>query len=277
MLTRRGFLAAGAAVTLAAKKAPGLRIGVMDGVLKQSSRPEAVAAAKSFGVEGLQVTLGRPAEGKSRLPLDDAALQSSYLTEAKKHGIPLNATYIDILHVHCLKDDPLAPKLVQKGIDITRKLDAGILMTVFFGKCSVLNANELVYVSGLFKELAREAEKAGVILGFENLLSAEGNMRAVDLVGSEAFKIYYDVGNSTNRVGVDAPAEIRRMGKDRICQFHFKDEGYLGAGKVNFPAVLDAIHAIGFQGFANLETNSPSGSMENDLRRNLKYLEGLRG
>lgn len=277
MLTRRVFLAAGAAVSLAAKKAPGLKIGVMDGVIRQPSKPEAVAVAKSFGVEGLQVTLGRLPQGGDKLPLEDPELQAMYVAESKKHGVPLDATYIDILHANCLKDDPGARSLVLKGIEITRKLNAGILMTVFFGKCSVLNRNELEYVSNVFKELAPVAEKAGIILGFENLLKAEDNARAMDIVASKAFKIYYDVGNSTNRVGMDAAKEIRWLGKDRICQFHFKDEGYLGEGKVNFPAVLDAVDAIGFQGYANLETNAPSGSVENDLRRNLEFLAGLRG
>ena len=115
-------------------------------------------------------------------------------------------------------------------------------MTIsFFGKCSVENRKELDYVADVFKELAPEAEKAGVMLGFENLLNAEDNARAMDRVASKAFKIYYDVGNSTNMVGVDAPKEIRWLGKDRICQFHFKDKGYLGEGKVNYAEVLKAL------------------------------------
>jgi sugar phosphate isomerase/epimerase len=97
----------------------------------------------------------------------------------------------------------------------------------------------------------------------------------MDRVGSSAFKIYYDVGNSANRVGVDPVQEIRLLGKERICQFHFKDQGYLGEGKVNFPAVLEAIAAIGFAGYANLETNAPSGDADADLKRNLDYLRAL--
>lgn len=276
MITRRGFLGAGAAAALLAGKPAGLKIGVMDGVVRQRSKPEAIAVANGFGVEGLQITLGRAQNGDS-LPLDDRAVQAAYLAESKKHGLPLNATYVDMLHVNCLKDDPLARKWILDGIEITKNLKAGILMTVFFGKCSVLNRRELDYVAGVFKELAPEAEKAGVTLGFENLLTAEDSARAMDLVASDAFKIYYDVGNATNRVGVDSPKEIRWLGKDRICQFHFKDEGYLGEGKVDFPEVLRAVADIGFEGYANLETKAPSGSMENDLRRNLDYLRGLMG
>jgi len=44
---------------------------------------------------------------------------------------------------------------------------------------------------------------------------------------------------------------------------------------VDFPAILAAIREIGFHGWANLETNSPSGNVEADTRRNLNYLEAL--
>ena len=274
MLTRRSFLAGAAGSALAAKKPAGLKIGVMDGVLRLSTKPEAVAKAKELGLEGLQVTLGQSKDG-GPLSLEDSELQAKFVAESRKHKLSLDATYIDILHVHCLKNDPQARRWVLKGIGITKKLEARILMTVFFGKCSVENRQELEYVADVFKELAPEAEKAGVILGFENLLNAEDNARAMDRVASRAFKIYYDVGNATNMVGVDVAKEIRRLGKDRICQFHFKDLGYLGEGKVNFPAVLKAVEEIGFDGYANLETSAPSGNVEADLRRNIEYLRGL--
>ncbi|HVX67876.1 MAG TPA: sugar phosphate isomerase/epimerase family protein, partial [Bryobacteraceae bacterium] len=254
--------------------APGLKLGVMDGVLGLSTKPEAVASARGFGLAALQVTLGRTPEGDGLL-LDDPALQSALRAEAKKHGLPLDATYIDILHTHCLKNDPKARDLVVRGIDVTRKLGAPILMTVFFGQCSLTSPAEIDTVADIFKELAPEAKRAGVILGFENLLKAEDNARALDRVASDAFKIYYDVGNSTNTVGVDAAREIRWLGRDRICQFHFKDKGYLGQGKVDFPAVLAAVDAIGFRGYANLETNAPSGNTADDLKRNIAYLRGL--
>lgn len=272
MITRRGFLAAGAAAAIAAEPKYDLKIGVMDGVVGKAGDPDAVALAKSFGLAGLQVTLGQPKNGV--LPLEDAVLEARFAAESKRHGVPLDATYIDVLHVNCLKNDPLAAKWVARGIEITKRLNARILMTVFFGKCSVLNRQEADAVASMFKELTPEAEKAGVILGFENLLTAEESARVLDLVGSRALQVYYDVGNATNMVKVDAPREIRWLGRDRICQFHFKDKGYLGQGQVNFASVLRAIRDIGFVGYANLETPAPSGAMEADLRRNVEYLRG---
>ncbi|MGD0580367.1 MAG: hypothetical protein ABSC08_15730, partial [Bryobacteraceae bacterium] len=76
MLTRRGFIAttgAAAALTARAQSEPALRIGVMDGVLRLSSKPEAVAKARTLGLGGVQVTLGQDA-AKTRMLLEDTAL-----------------------------------------------------------------------------------------------------------------------------------------------------------------------------------------------------------
>jgi L-ribulose-5-phosphate 3-epimerase len=275
MISRRTFVGsvAGAAALVRGATAPGLKIGVMDTVFKMAGKPESVALAKKLGLAAMQVTLGRSADGKT-LPLEDPAIQAAWLAASKAHGIPLDSTYIDMLHVDCLKDNPAAPMWIRKGIDITKRLNAPVLMLVFFGKCQVLQRPELDRTIALIRELAPEAERAGVILGFENTSSGADNRYALDQVKSKAFKVWYDVGNSTYN-GYDVPAEIRALGRDRICMFHIKDRGYLGEGKVDVPAVLKAIDDIRFEGYANLETGSPSGDVEADTRRNFEYLRQL--
>jgi sugar phosphate isomerase/epimerase len=94
---------------------------------------------------------------------------------------------------------------------------------------------------------------------------------------SKAVRVYYDVGNSTGN-GFEVVKEIRWLGKDRICQIHLKDNpGYMGEGKIDFPAVMRAIAEIGFEGFANLETSSPAHSIEADMNRNLSYIKKVMG
>ncbi len=273
MLSRRRFVAAGCtAGAMWAARSSGLRIGTMDTVLRLPGKPESIPLAKQLDLAAVQVTIGKP-DGQT-LPLENPELQSTFLAASAQHGIPIAATYLDVLHVNCLKQDRLAGKWVEKGIAITQKLKASVLMTVFFGKCAVLDRKELDYTIDAFRELVPHAERAGIVLGFENTLPAAENLYAVDRLASPAFRVWYDVGNSTF-AGYDVPREIRLLGRDRICQFHFKDRGYLGEGAVNFPAILRAIDEIGFQGYAHLETTSPSGSVEADTRRNIDYLRRL--
>jgi sugar phosphate isomerase/epimerase len=274
MLGRRSFLtalAAGSSLGLAAPSK--LRIGTMDGVFRMARNPEAVAMAKKLGLTSVQVTLGRSTDGRT-LPLEDRTLQKAWRDASRQHGVPLTSTYIDMLHADCLKSDANAPMWVRKGIGVTKDLGAKILMLVFFGKCQVLESAELERAIALSKELAPEAEKAGVILGFENTSSGKDNLYAVDKVASKAFRTWYDIGNSTYN-GYDVPAEIRSLGRERICAFHIKDKGYLGEGKVDVAAALKAIDDIGFSGDAMLETTAPSGDVEADARRNLEYLQKL--
>jgi len=276
LITRRTMLSTAAAALapasglLAGKKLAGMKIGVTDWNLQRDAQPSALELGKSLGFEGVEVSLGR----KNGLALADPKIQAEYIEAAKKQKIAIAGTCLDILHVNYLKNDPLGKKWVADGIPITRKLNARVMLLPFFGKGAITAANEQEYVGDVLKELAPEAEKAGVVLGLENTISAEANARILDRVGSRAVRVYYDVGNSTNG-GFDVVKEIRWLGKDRICQVHLKDRGYMGEGKIDFPAVMRALSDIGFAGFANLETSSPSGSIDQDMKRNLAYVRKL--
>ncbi|MGJ5819087.1 sugar phosphate isomerase/epimerase family protein [Paludibaculum fermentans] len=275
MLTRRSLLAAAAAAApLAAANRAKIKIGVMDGVVGKRSDPASVEIASRAGAEGLQITLGRQSSD-GHLVLANAALQGQFLANSKQYKLPLVATYIDILHASCLKSDPQAVKWGVEGIDITRRLDAKILMLVFFGNCALTSRSEMDAVVGPLKELCREAEKARITLGFENTIPAGDDLRILDQVGSPALKIWYDIGNATNQYKVDPAQEIRQLGRERICQLHFKDKGYLGEGDVNVKAALAALNDIRYEGYVTLETNAPSKDVEEDLRRNVKYLRRL--
>jgi sugar phosphate isomerase/epimerase len=277
--TRRNFLLASAAAPAALSAAPndlsGLKIGVTDWNLRKTGAVEAVELARQIGFEGVEVSLGRRAVD-NKLPLDNAEIQSQYVAEAAKHRIALAGTCLDILHVNYLKNDKLGQKWVADGIPITRKLNARVMLLPFFGKGALQTREEKDYVGDALRELAPEAEKAGVFLGLENTISAEDNVRIMDRARSKAVLVYYDVGNSTNN-GFDVLKEIPWLGKDRICQFHLKDNpGYMGEGKIDFPGVIRAIASLGgWKGFANLETSAPSKSVENDMTRNLGYIRDL--
>ena len=277
-ISRRYFLGGGAAALapgrlFAAKKLASLKIGVTDWNLRKDGRVEALALAKSLGFEGVEVSLGRKPVG-DKLALDNPEIQERYLREAKAQKIALAGTCLDILHVNYLKSDKLGRKWVAEGIPITGKLKAHVMLLPFFGNGVLDTREQREYVADILKELAPEAERAGVLLGLEDTISAEDNVRIMERARSKAVRVYYDVGNSTKN-GFDPVKEIRWLGKDRICQIHLKDKGYIGDGPIDFRAVMSAIAEIGFAGFANLETSSPSGSVEDDMRRNLKAVGGI--
>jgi sugar phosphate isomerase/epimerase len=174
-----------------------------------------------------------------------------------------------------LKSDPLGPKWVLDSIRLTKALKTRVLLLPFFGRWALESKEEIDHVGDALRDLAPEAAKVGVILGLENTISAEANVRIMERSQSESVRVYYDVGNST-KAGFDPVKEIRWLGKDRICQFHLKDNpNYLGEGSIQFVPIMHAIHDIQFSGYANLETDAPSKQLEADMRRNLAYIRGV--
>jgi L-ribulose-5-phosphate 3-epimerase len=270
---RREFL--GASVCMLAGQAQArlrsLKIGVTDWNLRQTGKLDAVGLASRLGFQGVQVSLGREVK-ENKLPLDNPELIQQYRQAAKQHDIPLDGTCLDILHVNYLKNDKLGQKWVVDGVRLTKALGTTVMLLPFFGKGALTTQPEKDYVGDALREVAPEAEKAGVILGLENTISAEDNVAIMDRARSKAVLVYYDIGNST-KAGFNVQREIEWLGKKRICQMHFKDNPhYLGDGDIDIASVLRAVSRIGYEGYANLETESPSKSIEADMKRNLSYV-----
>ena len=273
--SRRNFLGAAAGFTLAKVSAFGkptpLRIGITDWNLKLSSQPEAVPKAAELGFKGVQISCGRKI-ADNKMPLDRPEVIAEYLEMSRQHGVAIDGTCVDRLHDNGLKSDPLAIKWVSDAIRLTRALKTQVLLVPFFGRWKITSTAEMNHVADALRELAPEAEKAGVILGIENTISAEDNARILDRAGSKNVLVYYDVGNST-KAGFDIVKEIRWLGKARICQIHFKDNPHLlGKGSIQFQPVVKALQDINWSGWINLETDSRPNQLNADLRQNLAYV-----
>jgi sugar phosphate isomerase/epimerase len=277
-MTRRKFLgsalAAGVCSRLAIARKQKLRIGVTDWNLNLGANPEAVPLAAKLGFEGVQISFGRKLVD-DKMPADDPEVIARYLSLSKQNKIPIDGTCVDKLHDNGLKSDPLAQKWVLDSIRLTKALHTKVLLLPFFSRWGLRTKEEMDYVGDALRDLAPEATKAGVILGLEDTISAEDNVRIMERSRSASVLVYYDVGNSTV-AGFDPVKEIRWLGKDRICQFHLKDNPhYLGDGSIQFGPIMQAIRDIGFSGYANLETDAPAKQLEADMRKNLAYIRNV--
>jgi L-ribulose-5-phosphate 3-epimerase len=281
MPTRREFLtatAAGVAATLGsrtmawagARANAKFKIGVTDWNLNLEGDPRAVALAKELGFDGVQISLSNR-NGKDWVG-DDVLDQ--FVAESKRLQLPLASVCLNILHRNYLKSDPLGPRRVADAIGMAKRVGVQVILLPFFGPGALKTPAEMDFVGDALKELGPDAQKAGVILGLEDTISAKDNVRIVERSQSPAVLTYYDVGNSTQN-GFNVVEEIRWLGKDRICEMHLKDNPhYLGEGKIDFPAVIAAMTAIGFDKWAELETDAPK-ELKSDMRRNLGFIRGL--
>lgn len=254
--------------------APGPRwfkIGACDWSLGKRCNVGAFDVAKRIGLDGVQVDFCT----RTDRCLRDRKVQQEYLQAAKRTGLEIASLAIGELNSVPLKNNPTAAQWLAESLDAAKAMNLTLVMPAFFGpgELDMQRTGEIDRVVKALKDVAPKAEELGVAIGLEDYLSAEDNMRILDRVASPALKVYYDVGNSTDK-GRNILKEIRLLGK-RICQFHFKDAGYmLGHGRIDFKAVRQALDDIQYSGWVNLEAATPHG-VAADYAADLKYLRPI--
>lgn len=233
---------------------------------------EAMKIAKDAGFEGIELALGT--EGEITTTSSDEELLS-LKAYAEELGIAIPSLSSGLVWADSLSaDDPAererAFQMVKRLLYCAKVLGAETVL-VIPGSVSVEFVPEwpvvpydVVYQRALeaIKKLAPIAEEYGVQIGLENvwnkfLLSPMEMRNFIDEVGSDYVGAYFDVGNV---VYSGYPEHwINILGK-RIFKVHFKDfrrnPGGLNAfvdllsGDVNWPAVMQAFKAIGYEGWA---------------------------
>jgi L-ribulose-5-phosphate 3-epimerase len=286
-ITRRRVLAdaarvaAGLAVTCSCaplvkreqtKAHAGFKLAICDWTIGKATDPGSFEIAKRIGLDGVQVDFG---SGETRLPLFDEEVQDSILDQARKNKMEIPSLAMGVLNSVPYKSDPRAERWVRQGIEVAEAMGVKVILLAFFGDGDLQNDEQgVARVVQRLRQVAPDAETAGVTLGIESWLSAEQHVDIVEQVGSRAIKVYYDVANS-HKAGYDIYKEIRQLGP-LICEFHAKDyENLYGKGSIDFNKVRLAMDDIGYRGWLVMEgTEMPLG-LEESCRYDAEYLRGI--
>jgi L-ribulose-5-phosphate 3-epimerase len=262
--------------SFAEARAAGFKIGACEWTLGTTANPATLELAKRIGLDGMQPDFGRPGEDGKSLPLFDTALQDRCLADAKRLGLELPSLAMGVLNSIPYKSDPRAEEWVMNSLDVCKRMGIRTVLLAFFGNGDLRNdAKGTDAVIARLKALAPLAEKAGIVYGIESWLKVDALEPILKAVNSPAIQCYYDVGNM-HKEGADICAEIRTLGKARICEIHAKDyDNIYGKGSVNFPKVREAFDTIGYRGWLHMEGTQMPHGIEKTCRMDLEYLRGV--
>lgn len=257
---------------LASPAARWFKIGGCEWMLGECT-PATLELARRIGLDGLQLGMGTGVGGG--VDLRKLEVQQAYRDAARKTGLEIGSISLAWTNTMPLKSDPRAAQWLDASIDVGKALGLPNIMPACFGPgdLDMANTREIDQVVRVLKGAAPKAEKEGMILGLESYLSAEDNLKILERVGSPALKVYYDVGNSTDK-GRDVLKEIPLLGK-QICEFHFKDGGSrLGQGRIDFRKVRTALEKIDYNGWIHIEATTSHGALV-DYAADYRYLRGI--
>ena len=244
----------------AAPQSRGFKIGACEWSLGKAD-PSCFDVAKEIGLDGVQVDLGRPADGMRLLKPE---VQKAYLASAKRTGMEIASLAMGVMNNVPLKGNPRAAKWLDQSIDVCKALGIKLTMPACFGagNLDMKKTSEIDRLVEAIKNVTPRAEKEGITIALENYFSGKDNMTLIERIGSPCVKVYYDVGNSTD-MGYDIYSEIRELGKNGlVSEFHFKDSHFVlckDKGRVDFKRVRKAMDDVGYLGWVQLESAHPNG------------------
>ncbi|MFO7975301.1 MAG: sugar phosphate isomerase/epimerase family protein, partial [Candidatus Hydrogenedentota bacterium] len=209
--TRRDFLqktglgitlaSVGASRVLGSESKPVMRLSACDWSLRALG-PEGLETAARIGLDGLEISAAADnSNPRDVLAIADPERQEAYKENMKKHGVVVSSVAMGLLNRFPMVSEPRAMAWVEQTIAGTKDLGAKVMLLAFFGKGDLrfgsgkLKEKDVDTLVEQLKELAPKAEKAGVVIGLENTLSAEQNLDIINRVRSDAVRVYYDIGN----------------------------------------------------------------------------------
>ena len=251
-----GYL--GAHEAFAIDKSGRFKIGACDWSIGQRAKVKAIKTGKKIGLDGVQVSLGTLEDD---MHLRQEKIQRKYKDACKKYDMTIGGIAIGEMNNVPYKSDPRAEQWVSDSIDVAKKMDCKVVLLAFFNKGDLKNdAKGTQETIRKLKKVAPKAEDNGIILGIESWLNAEEHMEILNAVDSPNVKVYYDVANS-HKMDYNIYDEIRQLGKENICEFHAKENGYLlGQGRVDFQEVRKAIDEIQYEGWIQIEGAVPENA-----------------
>lgn len=290
-MSRRRLLAAGVATACGLWGAPLLRaapagqrykVGACDWMMLKRQKLGAIPLAKEVGADGVEVDMGglgdRPTFDNK---LTDLAVRQQFLDASRSNGVEICSLAMSGFYAQSFPEREHVDRVVQDCIDTMRLMGVKVAFLPLGVRGDLVKRPELrPAVVERLKAVAPSAEKAGVVIGIETALDAEGDRKLLDDIGSPAIRVYFNFSNAL-QANRDLIKELRTLGKERICQIHCTDQDgvWLQDNKrLDMPRVKAVLDEMGWGGWLVIERSrraDRSRDVKGNFSANAHYLKTI--
>jgi len=271
--SRRRFFATAASCTALTLRAaeppprPAFPVGVCDWMILKRQKLGAFKLTSEIGADGVEVDMGglgdRPTFDNK---LADHVVRDQFLAEADSLGLQICSIAMSGFYAQSFAERDGIERVVQDAIDTTVSMGAKTIFLPLGVRSDLAAHPELrPAVIGRLRDAGRRAADAGVTIGIETALDAAGEAALLNEIGSTAIRSYFNFANALQN-GRDLHAELRTLGRDRICQIHASNQDGVWLEKdpaIDLPAVKETLTNLGWQGWLVVERSRDAADGRN--------------
>lgn len=247
------------------------RIGVCDWMLLKRQKLGAFQLAKDLGADGVEVDMGPLGDRETfDNQLARPEVREQFLEEARRLGLQICSLAMSGFYAQSFAERPTVPRMVQDCVDTMTALGVKVAFLPLGVRGDLVKHPELrPAIVQRLRAAGQTAQEAGVVIGIETALDAAGEVQLLEEIGSPAIRSYFNFANALQN-GRDLGAELRTLGKDRICQIHGTNEDGVwleNDPKIDLPKVKRTLDELGWSGWLVIERSRDARDSRN-VRRN---------
>ncbi len=299
-LSRRDFLSATAAALasgslrlstglLAAEAASGktaagprYKIAVCDWMILKRQKLGAFQLAKEIGADGVEVDVGSLGERETfDNQLAKAEVRRQFLDQARELRLEICSLAMSGFYAQSFAERPTVPRMVQDCLETMRLMGVEVAFLPLGVRGDLIKHPELrPAIVERLKAAGSRAEQAGVVIGVETTLPAADEVKLLADIGSPAMRSYFNFSNALE-AGRNLLAELRTLGKERICQIHCTDVDGVWLQdnrRLDLRAVKRTLDDLGWSGWLVVERSRDARDPRNVKRNfgaNTAYLKSI--
>lgn len=256
------------------------RVGVCDWMILKRQKLGALPLTREIGADGVEVDMGSLGDRETfENQLADPAVRQQFLDKARELELEICSLAMSGFYAQSFAERPGVERMVQDCIDTMKAMQVRVAFLPLGVPGDLVKHPELrPAIVQRLKAVAPRAEAAGAVIGVETALDAAGEAKLLDEIGSPAVRSYFNFSNAL-QAGRDLHAELRIMGRERICQIHAtnQDGAWLQDDpKIDLPRVRQTLDDMGWRGWLVIERSRSARDPRNvkaNFGANSRYLK----
>jgi sugar phosphate isomerase/epimerase len=258
------------------------KIAVCDWMILKRQKLGAFQLTKDIGADGVEVDMGSLGERETfDNQLARLEVRQQFLDKARELGLEICSLAMSGFYAQSFAERPTVPRMVQDCLETMKLMNVKVAFLPLGVRGDLVKHPELrLAIVERLKAAGSKAEQAGVVIGIETALPAVEEVKLLADIGSPAIRSYFNFANAL-QAKRDLLAELRTLGKERICQIHCTDEDGVWLQdnrRLDVRAVKRTLDDLGWGGWLVLERSRDARDSRNVKRNfgaNTAYLKSI--
>ena len=258
------------------------RIAVCDWMNLKRQKLGAFQLTKDIGADGVEVDMGGLGERETfDNQLARAEVRQQFLEASRNLGVEICSLAMSAFYAQSFAERPTVPQMIDDCIATMQAMGVKIAFLPLGVRGDLVKHPELrPAIVERLNAAGAKAEKAGVVIGIETALPAADEVKLLADISSPGIKSYFNFASAL-QAGRDLLAELRTLGKDRICQIHCTDQDgvWLENNKrLDLPGVKKVLDVLGWSGWLVIERSrnaKNSRDVKGNFGPNARYLKNV--